>query len=264
MMKRSVLFFSVSLLVFSSNAQYTLQYNQVKMVGTTEETVPAGKVWKVESAMINKKDGNTVTPSFRIVRSGVADTVYLGLDSYNISSWYDVLTFDVYIRKGVNFSCSYNNTLNLRILGSGGGNFIDQTFSYNYNANSLTTSFPASPNISFAPSSPGNNSIDKWQFFTTMNFDAYEYRLVVNLRNGTKLSYMFNYSITAGNCYSNWGAVSWHIGSSSTPPVDIPRIDITRPTVTTAFPFWLSAGTSLKALKNIACLSIIEFNETAP
>lgn len=32
------------------HAQYNLQFNQVKLVGTTE-TVPSGKVWKIESVL---------------------------------------------------------------------------------------------------------------------------------------------------------------------------------------------------------------------
>lgn len=249
---------------FGLFAQYNLQYSQVKMVGASEETVPAGRVWKIESAMISRKDGNTVTPSFRVVKSGVPDTIYLGLDSYNISSWYDVNTIDIYIRKGPNISCSYSSSINLRILGSGSTGFIDQLYSHSFTASSLTTSFPVVPNVSFTPPSAGNNSIDKWQLYSNLNFEGVEYRVVVNLKNGTKLSYIYNYSLNGNYCYSTWNVTSWHVGSSSTPPVDITRIDIVRPSVTTSFPIWLSAGASLKTLKNIAWLSVIEFIETAP
>lgn len=43
----------VSLLMFSfsnSFSQGDLQFNQVKLIGNTQETVPSGKVWKIESA----------------------------------------------------------------------------------------------------------------------------------------------------------------------------------------------------------------------
>ncbi|MBM3164660.1 MAG: hypothetical protein FJZ80_04280 [Bacteroidetes bacterium] len=51
-MKASFLFFG--LMVFSGGflAQGNLQFNQVKLV-TNQETVPIGKVWKVESVIYN-------------------------------------------------------------------------------------------------------------------------------------------------------------------------------------------------------------------
>jgi hypothetical protein len=41
----------ISLLFFSGYGQFNLQLNQVVLVSNTIQTVPAGKVWKVESYM---------------------------------------------------------------------------------------------------------------------------------------------------------------------------------------------------------------------
>ena len=41
---------------FKLSAQNNLQFNQVKLVGSTAETVPAGKVWKIESAPLTVKN----------------------------------------------------------------------------------------------------------------------------------------------------------------------------------------------------------------
>jgi hypothetical protein len=49
-MKKLLLIFGLSLITLSAWCQGNLQFNQVKLVGTTLETVPSGKVWKVESA----------------------------------------------------------------------------------------------------------------------------------------------------------------------------------------------------------------------
>jgi len=61
-----VLFFYVST-VFS---QGNLQFNQVKLV-TTQETVPAGKVWKVESALSGEEryptSGSTLPSNSRFI-----------------------------------------------------------------------------------------------------------------------------------------------------------------------------------------------------
>jgi hypothetical protein len=51
----SICFFALS---FGMQAQYNLQLNQVILVGNTTQTVPAGKVWKVESYM---QSGITIT-----------------------------------------------------------------------------------------------------------------------------------------------------------------------------------------------------------
>ena len=41
----------ISLLFFTGFGQYNLQLNQVVLVSNTIQTVPVGKVWKVESYM---------------------------------------------------------------------------------------------------------------------------------------------------------------------------------------------------------------------
>lgn len=51
-----ILIFFVSL---GSNAQGNLQFNQVLKVSTTVETVPAGKVWKIESYQQSNVAGTT-------------------------------------------------------------------------------------------------------------------------------------------------------------------------------------------------------------
>ena len=47
-MKKTILLFSLLVLAIGAKAQGNLQFNQVKLVSTVE-TVPAGKVWKVEN-----------------------------------------------------------------------------------------------------------------------------------------------------------------------------------------------------------------------
>ncbi len=50
-----ILFILLNQLAF---AQGNLQFNQVKLV-TAQETVPAGKVWKIESVIYNIAEGST-------------------------------------------------------------------------------------------------------------------------------------------------------------------------------------------------------------
>lgn len=65
---RTIFAFSllVGSLVFGVKAQGTLQFNQVKLV-TSSETVPVGKVWKLESVMSPEQrypTSGTTFPSF--------------------------------------------------------------------------------------------------------------------------------------------------------------------------------------------------------
>lgn len=65
-MKKSVILIVLFFAAFITNAQ-TLQFSQVKLVGSVMETVPAGKVWKVESVMST----STMVPS-----TGTLDNTY--------------------------------------------------------------------------------------------------------------------------------------------------------------------------------------------
>jgi hypothetical protein len=59
-MKKYVLFIVGLVFSFSFSklsAQGNLQFNQVKMIGATTETVPVGKVWKVESIIYSASVG---------------------------------------------------------------------------------------------------------------------------------------------------------------------------------------------------------------
>ena len=53
MKTKSALFTPLLLLLalFAGAQNYTLAFSKVKLIGTTVETVPVGKVWKIESVM---------------------------------------------------------------------------------------------------------------------------------------------------------------------------------------------------------------------
>jgi hypothetical protein len=71
----------------SVQAQGNLQYNQTLLIGTTPQTVPAGKTWKVESVLSSA----SLAPSLPSSNVTMAQTVHLkirvnGTEIY-ISSW---------------------------------------------------------------------------------------------------------------------------------------------------------------------------------
>jgi len=70
-MKRVLFSLILFFVAFLGNAQGNLQFNQVKLV-TTLETVPAGKVWKVESALTGEEryptSGTTLPSNSRFIQ----------------------------------------------------------------------------------------------------------------------------------------------------------------------------------------------------
>jgi len=56
---KNLLFFTFLLISLSFTAQGNLQFNQVLRVSNTPQTVPLGKVWKVESYLENEGDNSS-------------------------------------------------------------------------------------------------------------------------------------------------------------------------------------------------------------
>jgi hypothetical protein len=59
-MKKAVIILSLIVLIIGAKAQGNLQFNQVKLVSTSE-IVPSGKVWKVENAIFAGGTPFTIT-----------------------------------------------------------------------------------------------------------------------------------------------------------------------------------------------------------
>jgi hypothetical protein len=69
---------------FYANAQGTLQFNQVLLVNNVQQTVPAGKVWKVES-VLPQASLIKVTDSYYYVPSpGQANDFIILVNSNNV------------------------------------------------------------------------------------------------------------------------------------------------------------------------------------
>jgi hypothetical protein len=273
-MKNISIYILSFLFVGVSFGQGNLQFNQVKLVGTTSETVPAGKVWKIESAPLTVKNGIRVPPTFSIG----TDTIILGYDSYSTSVLENVVSVKVEW-KGNNFgpmpSClngyggnSFcNGSINLKLNVGGvstGSNILEESLvfqnipnisSSNYislgtvNLVNKASNFLSSWSLDFSPVSvlfqSGGVSTDFWGV-------DYFFRITFLLTNGNAVSYLVSKNQSA--CGSN-ALVSIQGPSVATETR-------TRPQVTTQFPIWIPAGTSVKTLSNIAKLSILEFNVT--
>jgi hypothetical protein len=272
-------FFVLLCLPLITKGQGNLQFNQVKMVGSTAETVPAGKVWKIESAPLTVKNGIRVPPSFIIG----TDTIILGYDSYTTSILENVKNVRLEW-KGNNYgpystavtNCygwimpPINGSTNVKVKISGistGANILEEDLSFSNIPNINSTSFTSLGTI--ALSSSGNNSVTSFsvdfkpesilQPPACSNCSSayvygldYSFRIVFLLQNGNSVVYQL-------------GKVESACGVAPAFSLSGPTISTetrSRPEVTTNFPIWIPAGTQVKTISNIGKLSIMEFNVT--
>ena len=237
--------------ILGLHAQGNLQFNQVKLVQAID-SVPQNKVWKLESAVLGISQGIRVSPTFYMN----GDTVVLGYDSYNVSRWENVTSVVVQVRGQL---C--NTVVRMRFLGSGGGSAIDQD---NSSANLNSTYNQFTTVATFTPPSPGNNEIDRWNFWLAAGNPTSggypEFRIVVNLANGAQIVETYNHNSSCNSCCYNVGDARANLVGNSGSTIALSRMDRTRPQISTSLPMWLPAGTTLQAGGNVKALSVIEFN----
>jgi hypothetical protein len=255
----SILFAGVSF------GQGNLQFNKVKLVGSTSETVPTGKVWKIESAPLTVKNGIRVPPSFMIG----SDTIIMGYDSYTTSILENVVSVKLEW-SGNNSATSYSggcngyglypglgaNNIKINISGTGSGNNVfEETLGFSNIPNSNSSNFQ-SLGVQVI-SNQRNNSLSSWNlYFSPINSNItfgfeYTFRVTFLLSNGNAFSYVV--SSSSYGCAPQQFLISGPSVATETR---------TRPQVTTNFPIWIPAGTSVKTISNIGKLSILEFNVT--
>jgi hypothetical protein len=257
-------------------AQNNLQFNQVKLVGSTSETVPTGKVWKIESAPLTLKNGIRIPPSFVIGN----DTIILGYDSYTTFELENVVSVRVDWKGANNGLTSFSSCGSCDSqLPSNGSNSVTlslEGFSVQNPIISESLSFSNVPNLNSGSyinlgtrnfQASGNNVINNWSIsFNPVptqpclpNYSNwvwgvnYVFKVIFNLLNGNSISYIV--SKNQFGCGNSPGtlSISGPIVGNETK---------SRPQVTTQFPIWIPAGTPVKTLSNIGKLSILEFNVT--
>ena len=254
-----------------SYGQGNLQFNQAFFIGGTPISVPTGKVWKIESALLSIKDGIRVVPQFSIG----ADTVILGYDSYTVSQLENIVSVTLEW-KGSNYGV-LNNVCSWVCSGHANG-ASDVVLSMNgigtgasiYNQSMTFSNVPNTENTAFVPlgtlsTTSANNSISSFNLtfrpIPTLHCTSsscysygfsYSFRVVFLLANGNAYTYTFNESGDGS-------------GTSPLRTINGPTIATetrTRPQTTTSFPIWVPAGNSVKTISNISKLSVLEFNIT--
>ncbi|MCC6601304.1 MAG: hypothetical protein IT223_11620 [Crocinitomicaceae bacterium] len=75
-MKKNILTSLAAMIIATGTmAQSTLQFNQVKLIGSTTETVPTGKIWKIENIVYSTAIPETGTQHAVISIGGTSVTV---------------------------------------------------------------------------------------------------------------------------------------------------------------------------------------------
>jgi hypothetical protein len=277
-MKKLIIFSLLSLnyihLSKYSYAQGNLQFNQVKLIGSTPETVPTGKVWKIESAVLSLQNGIRVPPRFIVGN----DTIVLGYDSYTTTELENVVSVKLEW-KGNNFlggsstcsgtacttnlPCNGSSSVSLNVGGvSQGSTILNDNISFS-NVPSANSGTYINLGTMTLPSQ-GNNVVNNWTlFFTPIGVQPC-------LPTYTSTTWGYNYTFRVTFLMSNGNAISYVVTKSAGNCGGAPQQSIVNPTiatetrsrafVTTQFPIWVPQNTILKTLSNVSRLSVIEFN----
>jgi len=250
-MKKSILsLVFISLFGLMSFAQGSLQFNQVKLV-SSEETVPAGKVWKVESVM-SSAPRKSFSPYFIIVNS---TNIYFSNYSYSGKGWFDIAEIKIYYKE--NFSCTNTHSLIFNYHGYEDktpfwGRTTSGTVQNNSNWHLVSTVLPQ---VSGSPL-----SITQARLY--MNYaEAGDARLDITYMDGSTQSIIFPGRSTSICQSGSWQYVTTSIGNFSSTIgdyIDVPESELY--IADTKLPLWLPTGTTLQAGDNVGYVSVIEFN----
>ncbi len=256
-----------------SNAQGNLQFNQVKLVGSTAETVPVGKVWKIESAPVSVKDGIQAIPRFMLGQ----DTILLACcDPFTVSQLENVISVKLEW-KGSNSGTSntnppttwtQNGASNVSIKLQGIKNPA-QAFEQIIPCSNVPTGNSENYIVlgNHVPLYPNSNQITSFSLsFSIQSYAisglpipfiyapcSYDFLVTFNLATGKSILFPLS---TSGGSASSVGIVPISIFGPNIPTESRDR------KFSTEFPIWVPAGTSVKTLSNIGKLSILEFNVT--
>lgn len=83
-MKKTLLIFSVFMLLCGLAMSQTLQFSRVLLVDATQQTVPAGKVWKVESVMPTTSYGRASASYYTLPSPTLANDYVIIVNSHNV------------------------------------------------------------------------------------------------------------------------------------------------------------------------------------
>lgn len=252
-LKFSVLILGILCITGKVQSQQTLEFNQVKFV-TTQETVPANKVWKVESVLPNSStSSDPYTIKVDEQETFVGNYIGSGNHLTNVDS------IEVQLRKTSATSCTETNHFNLSVGGFENGLIFQKSASASTTKNAASLSFTTL--LTLRPQSLSAimdiTEIRLYGGSSYYGWYPYELRMIVYYNDGTSKSYDYKSPTNdfCGCCLS----YNYFIGSSSA-NMQVPVRSKDTYYSPVQFPFWLKSGQKLEVGNNVMGLSVIEFN----
>jgi len=240
----------LSLAVIYTIKAQTLQFNQVKLITDVQETVPANKVWKIESVMENSAR-KSFSPYFIKING---NNIYFHEFTHSGKAWMDVAEIKIYYKE--NYSCSNTPTLYFIYDGYEGktpfwGRKSTAAVQNNSNWHLVLT---------IAPQTTGNPlSITKVKLYISYT-ESGDVKLDITYMDGTTSSmtipgYQSSVCQSGTHQFISADPGSWN---STVNYAEVPEAELYKPN--TQLPIWLPAGTTLQAGDNVKYISVIEFN----
>lgn len=243
---------SCSILLVSGvlSAQSNLQFNQVKLV-SAEETVPDGKVWKLESAM--PSEARDFLPHSILVDG---EPVYLSSFNTGDTYWSRIASIELDIRKTASTPCGNSATFQFQLTG------FENDFPFSANRSASRTKDAVGTVfenlITYTPQTPGAviELTSVYLYISAQAWRPFELRLTVNYIDGFSQSYTY---ASATSEFCGTGSATYYIGSSAS-PFQVPYRSKETYYMPAKFPMWLPEGTTLEAGYNVRAVSVIEFD----
>lgn len=253
----------VAITMFSFNVisqSKTLEFNQVKLIGSTQDVVPSGKVWKVESVMsktpVDFKEG------YKIQVNG-AD-VYLNTYNSGPKFWSNIVS--IKIEAKTKLSCTGTWEPHFVFSGFDGGFPVsskDITLPSFSQISSWTTIGTITPSVANTSLEISSMSLYCKNTGTSYSWSPWSMRVTFTYSDGTShQSPQYDFELSTTSC-TNWSAGSgvYVIGSSASAPYVVNATSRDHYILPTQLPMWLPAGTTLNtAGNNISYISVVEFN----
>lgn len=242
----------------SSAQSKSLSFNQIVLI-TAKDTVPAGKIWKIESALpstpVKLHDGYTINID--------GQDVYISSFLAGPKYWGNITSIDFEGRLTISCTGIYGS---VKFKYSGYESnlpIINRTVNLSdINSTSWT------PLGTMSPTSPGAITEINEMLMTITSagsspWGGAEIRMTVYYSDGTSQTSPAYYNNKSTCTNIGTGIVYYLIGSSSSSYL----VNSTTPdtyTVPINFPIWLPEGTIIEPSADIGCLSAIEFDVVTP
>jgi len=231
-------------------AQKTLEFNQVLLIGSTPQTVPTGKVWKVESIMSQQAYDYKKGMFIKINGDSIAVHQFYSGAKF----WDNISKIVVEGKRDNSTTCTYDYNRVFFSYSGFDGDLPVKNVNYYYQQNLTSSSYITLFNI--VPQSGTSLSITSWRLSPGYRFTKLSVRVTVFYTNGTSQSLVYS------KLYDDCGGSNddWVFGTTQGTEYQVPMKAQDTYFNPPNLPMWLPEGTSLQSFINTKYISVVEFN----